>query len=593
MFKNIFLIARTLLRRLTLLIPPIRAIVEQRDRHVQIAQNLTIKDELLEKENVALAYKLQLLTAQYQSLLGRNLECNGMIERLTAESSVLHKTNRDLISNTEALHAENGKLRIELEGLIVTARDQIATIESLSLRNYALLKSLPIDRTGLLKNPNEKVVLLHIPKTAGTTLSHLLYKAFLPGEVLTDFSSCGADALGHYLSKDIEQLVSNLSQEQFNKCKVLSGHLSVGFDCSLDFKARYVSFVRNPIDRLLSGFLYGTKGMVNLSQDYILFGLHRSISVGSSPGFDNPLTRTLSGNEILTIGSPETSGDGISTVTMSDRRAAIRLLRSEFGFVGITERFYDSCKLLFLLLGKKQPSEQLRLNETNVQISASDLPVSTLRALERHHLHDIAVYAVACEIFNEHARSHNMELARPYTRQTFGGAFSSGDYAHIVSCDDAFSEMPSGVWLSFPGHRKLNEEFIGFEFETPYNCTAIEIQIASLSDDHEISFTVEASDDYFSRDIRSVAQISVPANHQRHVIKLTEHSVKAKYWRLLHRCSNDNTPLAIAFVSFSPAGSSPARNMAMVLRKLDTVRRKYNEEIYVSLLNDKSQNSAA
>jgi hypothetical protein len=503
-------------RRLALLLPPVRSIVEQRDSFFQRMQRL-------DADNV---------------------------ER-----------------RAEALQLAEDKSRL-VSAIASLSRDKNALFEQL-VRKTSIA-------TGLLTDRDQKIALLHIPKTGGTSLSNWLYEVFQPGEILTDFRACQTNALGHFLKSDLESFIRNLAPEELRRCKIFSGHLPFGFEASLNLRFTYVSFLRSPVDRLLSGFLYANSVTPGLQEDYLLCGLHRSISNCASPGFDNPLTRILTGSELLVPASPVTAVWDIPPVTDEDRQVAIRSLMTRFGFVGLIEHFDDSCRILFSLLGKKYEQKKSRLNETTLSLNGTAIPQSTLRLLERHLVHDIAVYAAGCEIYNEHARIHGFKNAVPYIRRTSDeGAISSGDHAHVVSAADAFTSKSDGLWLSRPEFKDKRGEYVGYDFGKYHKCTAIEIQMANLQAPRHCLFSVEASNDNFIRDIRCVAEVSMLADNRRQRIVLPGHDIVAKSWRLLRLPDDDGEHLAVAFISFDPFIDAPVRDMDRVLSRLREVRRVY------------------
>jgi hypothetical protein len=418
----------------------------------------------------------------------------------------------------------------------------------------------------------DKVLLLHLPRTGGTTLSHRLFKVFAPAEILTDFAEFKKDAFGHVLKTEFERYIRTLPPDAATQCRLFSGHLPFGFHHTTPGRFRYVSFLRNPVDRAISGFLYGNAKLFPDDKEWLKFALHLSISAGANPGFDNPATRVLTGSEVLVPTSPEITTWDLPPVVDADRDVAIEALRRDFCFVGITERFEDSCRLLFRLLEKDYSPSGERLNETRLNLTRDDLPPTTLRLMERHLRHDIALYAAACAQFNVWAERYGCAPAEPYLRLTQdAGPISSGDHAHIVSADYAFGDDSEGAWLSWPFHVNKSGEFIGYESMTRRGCPAVGVQLAV---GYPTSFLVEASNDGFRHDLRRVHQIDVPDDASMKV-ELPGHGVEAFAWRIMRVGDGAAEPLGVAALRFDNR-PLPEKALDQIRTKIGNVKARFH-----------------
>ncbi|MBB4003061.1 sulfotransferase family 2 domain-containing protein [Aurantimonas endophytica] len=89
---------------------------------------------------------------------------------------------------------------------------------------------------------DEKVVYLHIPKTAGTSINFYLR------------SIVGSDKVG-WLGKEIS-LEDLSNQEKIEPFKVIGGHFNIEQAREIQFPVVYVSTLREPISRALSYYRY-------------------------------------------------------------------------------------------------------------------------------------------------------------------------------------------------------------------------------------------------------------------------------------------------------------------------------------------------
>lgn len=423
-----------------------------------------------------------------------------------------------------------------------------------------------------------RIALLQIARTGGTTLHELLVEACVPGEMLDSYPAARVDALGHYLPEDIAEFWSGLTSTQRRQCRLLAGHIPFGFDEGCQDRFDYACILRDPVERFISGFLYGTPGLERMHPDQLMFGMHRSVSIAGSPGFDNSLTRVLAGSE-----SANADGDGTSVLKALSQReldSAIRRLTTRFAFVGLTERFDDSCRLLFRVMGKAFKPDGLRLNATLPRLSVDTLPLSTLRLVERHHAFDLAVYDAGRRIFNEHAGKAGLPEQPPLGRRTSDvGALTSGDHAHTVSGDAAFGNEPDGVWLS-ARPSTVSAQFIGYLYPVPVRCRTVTVQLANHLGEGLVLFRVEASRDAFARDAIYVGRIAVPADATCHRLPLPDTGPEACAWRIVHDSTVDSSLLAVAYLSFSQTATAAHRDMDCVLKRLEATERIYRVDRY-------------
>lgn len=487
------------------------------------------------------------------------------VRRLVDHRDELHRRVSVLSAELEAVRSDALAARNEIEDarrLLDEQQEQIAQ----------LITRLP-ETDSSLADPNTPIALLHIGKTGGTTLTHRLAEVCGPNELL--IASAGTqDGFGYMRRGDVERQLRTLPNDALERLRILCGHLPFGFDAPLGIKFSYVSFFRSPVERVLSGFLYGGRDQLKPDKEWLKFALHLSVSNGGA-GFDNVVTRLLTGSEALIPSSPKATIWELPRVTTADRALAIDRLKRRFGFVGLTERFEDSCQMLFAVLRKPYHRSDLRLNETALDFDLSDVPSGTMQLLERHLAHDIAVYAAACDRFNEFASAHRFPLAEPYARRTpEAGAFSSGDHAHLVDAQSTFGTAPDDVWLSCPFYRNKTGEFIGYHFAESYCCRSVVIQALPTEPLQELVFLIEASDDDFDRDVRCVHQIALTADRERRHFELPVHNVAARSWRLRRLDGQSAQSLIICYLRFGADDGAP-RDLEAAAKKVAAVKQRF------------------
>lgn len=155
---------------------------------------------------------------------------------------------------------------------------------------------------------------LHIPKTAGTTFYDVVkknYDSFLKPKVendpnkylevnLNSKNSSFAIRLpgGYQTAPEILKIISQLHENQVNKIKFIGGHVGYGFHESINEKIDYISFIREPKERIISDFYeHNKKGrhFYNSIKDNEVISFNKYLQVVLDSKLDNILTRQLAG----------------------------------------------------------------------------------------------------------------------------------------------------------------------------------------------------------------------------------------------------------------------------------------------------------
>ncbi len=266
-----------------------------------------------------------------------------------------------------------------------------------------------LDRNAMKHLPNAAgaeaqcpLYFLHIPKTAGTTLN-----SFLDGEIF------GHDAV---YQSNWHTLLRRSQQEDLSQYRLFHGHRYASFAYAYPGPLRYITFIRDPIERALSHY-----GHVVRDEGHYLHELARRL--GSFEAYLNhPETRpTVVNFQIRALGldvNPYAAAESLSDdeldefklerwletsqSEMSDAELlATALLRTEqFCFIGITERFDASVQLLCEAFGWPLPEQTQARNVNTERLRREELPAAVLRDLVEVNRADLALYEHACRRFD-------------------------------------------------------------------------------------------------------------------------------------------------------------------------------------------------
>jgi hypothetical protein len=216
---------------------------------------------------------------------------------------------------------------------------------------------------------------VHIPKTAGATVTSMFIAAYSEAEVL------GA---GNYL-RHPEQAEAEIARARWSggwtDAALVGGHVPYGLFCgSLPRDTRYMTFLREPVDRVLSHY-HRHLQRKSPTSDSLVEALERGM-----PELNNLATRFL-------CGSPSPSGK-LESSALDDAKASL----SAFAFVGIQERFEESVVLLQRILGLDLVP-YLNLHVSTERPLVEEIPEAQRALIEEHNRLDAELYAFALELF--------------------------------------------------------------------------------------------------------------------------------------------------------------------------------------------------
>lgn len=244
---------------------------------------------------------------------------------------------------------------------------------------------------GSIEKP---AIFLHIQKTAGTSIVNIARTYYTHanitshGDHLEDFAQF---PLQEELSKT-EQMLSKYDATPF-----ISGHF--GYDFSKPFmNTRYsFTFLRNPIERVLSFYYFCQR---RDPKEFDLYALAQQVSLDEflQMGLTEPLVRDCIWNHQawqLACGWGNSEQRSVSC-SEPDKilDLAIRHLE-DFSYIGFAETFEDDRNKIFKDLRIPTPKKEIFANANHGRPTSKDLPRSTLNLLEELTHLDSALYKEA------------------------------------------------------------------------------------------------------------------------------------------------------------------------------------------------------
>jgi len=225
------------------------------------------------------------------------------------------------------------------------------------------------------------LIFLHIPKTAGTTFGNFLKNAFRETEIASVSWASWFNGIND---------IHSIPQSKLHSIRLLRGHQPFGNHKYINRPCKYVTFVREPVERALSHYYFLQKGT-----DPSFHKLTDSISnenliwngIQFYKLFNNFQTRWLS-NNIFGVKYPSMAAMLKSAISNLDNIN-----------VGITEHFDESIKLFIHKFNLKNINYES--HKVSNRTKSNSLPPDLVEFVKMNNQFDSILYDFALLKFQE------------------------------------------------------------------------------------------------------------------------------------------------------------------------------------------------
>jgi hypothetical protein len=225
-------------------------------------------------------------------------------------------------------------------------------------------------------------IFLHIPKTAGTTLYSLMAAALPPAFLLNDRAS-----MTQFLQ---------IPQAERDAIQFIYGHIPHGAHRFLTRPARYITFLRDPIDRVVSAYYHCRRATEHR--------LHRPIHDGMTIieftryWGNNWQTRQLGAYWLDCEFSDQEYVDRLTSYPLTPRNLQnAKEIVDRCFFVGLYERFCADLRDLFGRMGLPSPATIPQLLKFDDRPSVDELSPELIATIAAHNRFDIELHEYARE----------------------------------------------------------------------------------------------------------------------------------------------------------------------------------------------------
>ncbi len=262
-------------------------------------------------------------------------------------------------------------------------------IQHLNGRLRALVRKAPLRRptTAADTSATPKIIFLHIPKTAGTSVRQIVKKEYPGRQCLFIYSHSPV-------------FLASLQPRMPEACAVY-GHVSFGIHEILGVQGRYVTFLRDPVRRVISFFNHQARKRDSEFYHRIRKGLtlREMLRSGICHQVNNHMVRIISGHE----GTDPVDDEAVL-------RRALSNIEQHFAMVGLVERLPASVALLGARLGFHRRHRIPRRN-VNLRPRSRRVDDATLADIQVYNRLDRMLYDYVQQRFEEEVRSLGLEQA--------------------------------------------------------------------------------------------------------------------------------------------------------------------------------------
>lgn len=248
-----------------------------------------------------------------------------------------------------------------------------------------MLHNLPDQMMIETESSPHTIFFLHIPKTAGTTLHHILMRQYLPAQQYSD----------EFWDPEAATKFGQLPAEKKGDIRIVWGHFSFGLHKLTPYSSAYFTFLRDPVDRVLSHYYYHLSRPDIFPLQAVMarenLTMHQVFARRKIEDIKNMQTRLLAG---LPYHFPW------DDYTEAHLEMAKENLRKQINVIGLVEQFDYS--LLLLQDAFNWPDVYYRRhNVTKKRTDRADVSPETIALIEEQEALDRQLYAYAQQLFAE------------------------------------------------------------------------------------------------------------------------------------------------------------------------------------------------
>lgn len=266
--------------------------------------------------------------------------------------------------------------------------------------------------------PPDVLIQFHVPKTGGTSLSSMVKHAFRREEIFESINE-GEEVYGGLSLVTFECCRERLlarGPEGLKKIRYLSGHLPFGVHALFEHRAKYITVIRHPIERVISIFHFNSQFENRYARDGRVLSFEEFVESRRDINLHDYQVRLLSGAPELDAPAPLMPSDEVVPTAAVERRhlqQAMRNIEEHFLAAAPVEHLTDLGLMLRIIYG--WPMRHLfneYKNRTKARPLRKEIAPHLRRIVEDCNRHDMELYEWAAARFARQRESFEPNLSR-------------------------------------------------------------------------------------------------------------------------------------------------------------------------------------
>ncbi|KFI23334.1 sulfotransferase family 2 domain-containing protein [Nitrosococcus oceani] len=240
-----------------------------------------------------------------------------------------------------------------------------------------------------------RLIYLHVPKTGGTTLRHLIAKNYPMKSML------------HVNGGRVLRNPAVLYKEGELPKSVITGHYDMGHLLyrALEGPFFHLTLLRHPVSRVLSSYNYFLrKSDHRHHQKAVARSFREFIQSVDIVDLSNGQTKRLAGGMGVKIDQPSSLGDEALEIAKDN-------LAHRFTCFGLQDRYAELLLMMRQLLGWPDIFYRRR-NVSEKRVKKEDMDQETLACIQERNYYDLALYDFASQLFEERCQQLGITQAR-------------------------------------------------------------------------------------------------------------------------------------------------------------------------------------
>ncbi len=265
---------------------------------------------------------------------------------------------------------------------------------------------------GIVMIAPDVLIFMHIAKTSGGSFNESIFKQFSHDDRFHASQGRGG-ALGMYYLDDIVEAYKKEYLTKRKQPRIVSGHLPFGLHAIFSGNVKYISFVRDPIDRLVSRYYYLRS--IDLSNwpakdKFMSYSLLEYVKSRMSPELYDAQTRSFCSRDYpYSINGEDYDFPMVSDLEWNE---ALDNIKDHFLFVAPHTKHDEVICILARLYNL--PIDKICIplfNVTNERLALHEVDKEIINIVKENNRFDTRLFNFASKLFDDYVKNLDFDLS--------------------------------------------------------------------------------------------------------------------------------------------------------------------------------------